>query len=73
MEIIRMNGYQGHANYCSAYNDCSPPDLPRFNSVKTYIRHAETICQGSENTQNKDHFYRFVQHANDSHMDNKVE
>ena len=48
MEKIQMSGQHAYANYCAAYNDCAPPSLPRFNSVTTYIRHANKISKGSD-------------------------
>lgn len=43
MEIVQMSGDNAYANYCAAYNDCAPNELPRFNNLDAYIAHAETV------------------------------
>lgn len=37
MEIIQMTGNHTVENYCSAYNDCAPVEIPRYTSVEDYI------------------------------------
>ena len=73
MEIIQMSGYQAYSNYCAAYNDCAPPELPRFNSVKEYVRHAETICEESEQIYGKDDFAKFLEHVHTGLVSNDVD
>ncbi len=38
MEINQMIGTNSYANYCAAYNDCAPTDLPRFSNVRDFLR-----------------------------------
>ena len=63
MKLSQMSGYQEYANYCDAYNNCAPPELPCFNLVKYYVRHAETICEESEQIYGKDDFAKFLEHV----------
>lgn len=49
MQLIGMTGPNAYANYCAAYNDCAPVELPRFSSVEEYIKHAKKIVEEGEN------------------------
>lgn len=44
MRKIGMVGPNAYANYCATYNDYSPGELPRFNSWKHMVHHAEAIA-----------------------------
>jgi len=43
MSIIQMTGPNAYANYCSAYNDCSPGEVPRFKNIEDFLRHPDTV------------------------------
>lgn len=43
MEIVQMTGPQAYANYCAAYNDCRPSDLPRFTNIGAMVKHVGTV------------------------------
>lgn len=73
MEIIQMCGYQAYANYCVAYNDCAPPERPRFSSFKEYVRHAETIREESEQIYGKDDSAKFLEHVHNGLSSNDVD
>ncbi len=32
-----------HANYCAAYNDCAPADLPKFSNGRDFLYHVATL------------------------------
>lgn len=42
IEFIKLKGYHAYANYCDAYNDWTPTDLPDFSAVAVYIKNAQT-------------------------------
>lgn len=48
MQKVQMVGARSYANYCEAYNDCKPDDLPRFSSVEQCLQHAAYIRQQKE-------------------------
>lgn len=50
MEFIQRKGPNAYANYCAAYNDCAPLELPRFTSIEDYLKHASKIAGESENS-----------------------
>ncbi len=43
MEIVQMRGTNAYTNYDAAYNNCHPPDIPRFTNVAALIEHVETV------------------------------
>lgn len=43
MEIIQMTVHHAYENYCAAYNDFAPEELPRFSNIADYIAHANII------------------------------
>ena len=43
MQRVQMTGQHAYTNYCAAYNDCAPRELPRFPSVEDHISHAQRI------------------------------
>ncbi len=47
MEMIQMIGTNAYANYCAAYNDCAPTDLPRFSNVRDFLDHAAALVAES--------------------------
>lgn len=60
MEIIQMTGNHAYANYCAAYNDCAPEDIPRFTSITECILHAEEICREKSIMHNDEDVERFI-------------
>lgn len=50
MEIVQMTGANAYANYCAAYNDCGPSDIPRFNNIDDFLRHADTVQKEQNST-----------------------
>lgn len=60
MQIIQMTGHHAYANYCAAYNDCAPQELPRFTSVQEYIGHAKTLMKESQFVSNEDSFEEWI-------------
>ena len=57
MEIIQMSGPNAYANYCAAYNDCSPSSIPRFTNLSDFLKHAKTLIE--EDKTRKDHAEHF--------------
>ncbi len=45
-----MIGTNAYANYCAAYNDCAPTDLPMFSNVRDFLDHAATFVAESGDT-----------------------
>ncbi len=37
-----MTGVNAYMNYCAYFNDCAPPDIPRFTNVGAFLQHAKT-------------------------------
>ncbi len=50
MEIIQMIGTNAYANYCAAYNDCAPADLPRFSNMRDVLEHAAALAAEAGDT-----------------------
>ncbi|PXF39657.1 hypothetical protein BWQ96_09131 [Gracilariopsis chorda] len=44
MRKMGMVGPNAYANYCAAYNDYAPRELPHFNSWEHMVQHAEAIA-----------------------------
>lgn len=42
-----MTGPNAYYLYCSAYNDCSSRELPRFNGKTGFVSHAGNISNGA--------------------------
>lgn len=45
MQRVQMVGNRAYANYCEAYNDCAPEDIPRFASEEGYLQHAHRLME----------------------------
>lgn len=50
MQKVQMTGQRAYANYCAAYKDLAPQELPRFSNVEEYIKHAESIAKREINS-----------------------
>jgi len=60
MQIVQMTGHHAYANYCAAYNDCAPLELPRFTPIKDYITHAERISGECDLIQDSETFDEWI-------------
>lgn len=43
MQIVQIYGDHSYTNYCAAYSDCAPTQLPHFTSGQDYIAHVENV------------------------------
>ena len=64
MSKVQMVGARAYANYCEAYNDCSPEDLPRFSSAEQYLQHADYMREQKEILLNDAGFASFLSEMN---------
>ena len=55
-----MAGSRAYANYCAAYNDCSPTQLPRFTNVNDYVEHAAEIAGEKDVLTDPEKFQEFM-------------
>jgi len=60
MQRVQMVGHRAYANYCEAYNDCAPEDLPRFSSEKEYLQHAIRLMEEKKVKRNDNAFFKFM-------------
>ena len=60
MQRVQMVGPRAYANYCEAYNDCAPEDLPRFASAEEYLQHARQIMEERKMALDETAYSRFV-------------
>ena len=56
-----MTGSRAYALYCESYNDCAPPDLPRFASESVFLDHAASIRQNRSLPQTGERLKSFLQ------------
>ena len=61
MQRVQMVGPKACANYCEAYNDCAPEDLPRFATNDKYVAHAANIVEEKQLNRNFNGFNRFME------------
>ena len=43
MQRVQMVGARAYSNYCEAYNDCAPRELPRFAYSEQFLEHAVAV------------------------------
>ena len=60
MQRVQMVGPKAYANYCEAYNDCAPEDLPRFASAEEYLEQADRLKKEKELALNPEAFSKFI-------------
>ncbi len=60
MEIVLMKSSYAYANYCAAYDDCTPSCLPRFSSWRDFVNHAKTIGEEQNLVYNQKKYEYFV-------------
>lgn len=56
-----MSGYNAYANYCTACNDVSPTDTPRFTSGNHHTKHAQDTCGEQHVHYTKEAFLKSIQ------------
>ena len=60
IQRIQMVGPKAYANYCEAYNDCAPEDLPRFSSQREYLQHANRFQKERDMQVDHGEFSKFL-------------
>ena len=62
MQIIQMTGDNAYRNYCAAFNDDAPEDIPRFSSIESLLVHCDSVLKekGLTNAQEFSDYYRDI-------------
>lgn len=62
MEVFQMKGFHAHENYCAAYNDCAPSELPSYTLVQDYVKHVRIIFGENHVLDRAEAFLQFFRH-----------
>ncbi len=72
MQRDQMIGARAYANYCEAYNDCRPEDLPIFSSAEKYLEHAKHMMEQKEILLDEQAFPNFLSRMTETHCENQL-
>lgn len=60
-KLVQMTGPLEYTNYCTAYHECGPNDIPRMYSVTKYSHHAEKVFHETSIVRNGNALNSFMQ------------